>query len=38
MRLIFGRIGEIMVEEASGVFQDFHPAEDGSWVPGYRKV
>ena len=38
LRLIFGRIGEIMVEEASGVFQDFHRAEDGSWSPKYRKV
>jgi thymidylate synthase (FAD) len=38
LRLIFGRIGEIMMEEASGVFQDFQRAEDGSWVPAYRKV
>jgi thymidylate synthase (FAD) len=38
LRLIFGRIGEIMVEEASGVFQDFQRAEDGSWKPKYRKV
>ncbi|HVB13654.1 MAG TPA: FAD-dependent thymidylate synthase [Candidatus Dormibacteraeota bacterium] len=38
LRLIFGRIGEIMKEEASGVFQDFQRAEDGSWAPKYRKV
>jgi thymidylate synthase (FAD) len=38
LRLIFGRIGEIMVEESSGVFQDFQRAEDGSWKPKYRKV
>ncbi|MGA7172641.1 MAG: FAD-dependent thymidylate synthase [Candidatus Dormiibacterota bacterium] len=38
LRLIFGRIGEIMVEESSGVFQDFQRAEDGSWTPKYRKV
>ena len=38
LRLIFGRIGEIMVQEASGVFQDFRRAEDGSWAPKYRKV
>jgi thymidylate synthase (FAD) len=38
LRVIFGRIGEIMVEESSGVFQDFQRAEDGSWTPKYRKV
>jgi thymidylate synthase (FAD) len=38
LRLIFGTIGEIMVNEASGVFQDFDRAEDGHWLPRYRKV
>ncbi|MGC1184647.1 MAG: FAD-dependent thymidylate synthase, partial [Candidatus Dormiibacterota bacterium] len=38
LRLIFGRIGEIMVEESSGVFQDFERADDGSWKAKYRKV
>ncbi|MGC1184382.1 MAG: FAD-dependent thymidylate synthase [Candidatus Dormiibacterota bacterium] len=38
LRLIFGRIGEIMVEESSGVFQDFERADDGRWKPKYRKV
>ena len=38
LRLIFGRLGEIMVEEAPGVFQDFTRQEDGSWVPEFRKV
>ncbi len=38
LRVIFGRIGEIMVEESSGVFQDFQRAQDGSWTPKYRKV
>jgi thymidylate synthase (FAD) len=38
LRLIFGRIGEIMVQESSGAFQDFLRAEDGSWKPKYRKV
>ncbi len=38
LRLIFGRIGEIMVLESSGVFQDFQRAADGSWAPKYRKV
>ncbi|HEY6537810.1 MAG TPA: FAD-dependent thymidylate synthase [Candidatus Dormibacteraeota bacterium] len=38
LRLIFGRIGEIMVAEAPGVFQDFERTEDGCWKPRYRKV
>ena len=38
LRLIFGRIGEIMTQESSGVFQDFQRAEDGSWTAKYRKV
>jgi thymidylate synthase (FAD) len=38
MRLIFSRIAEIMVQEAAGVFQDFHREEDGSWVPAHSKV
>jgi thymidylate synthase (FAD) len=38
LRLIFGGIGEIMVKETSGVFQDFERSEDGHWKPKYRKV
>ena len=38
LRLIFGRLGEIMVEEAPGVFQDFTRRDDGAWVPEFRKV
>ncbi len=38
MRLIFSRVAEIMVTEASGVFQDFHRHEDGSWVADHQKV
>jgi len=38
MRLVFGRIGEIMLHEAPGLFQDFSRAADGSWVPEHRKV
>ncbi len=38
LRLIFGRLGEIMVEEAPGVFQDFTRQDDGSWIPEFRKV
>ncbi|MHB8395146.1 MAG: FAD-dependent thymidylate synthase [Candidatus Dormibacteria bacterium] len=38
LRLIFGRIGEIMKAEASGVFQDFERQENGAWVPEFPKV
>lgn len=38
MRLIFGRVAEIMTREAPAIFQDFAREEDGSWVPRYRKV
>jgi hypothetical protein len=27
-----------MQAEAPGVFQDFGRADDGSWIPEYRKV
>jgi thymidylate synthase (FAD) len=38
LRLIFGKVAEIMVAEASGVFQDFRRHEEGSWVPEFSKV
>jgi thymidylate synthase (FAD) len=38
LRIIFGRLGEIMVEEAPGVFQDFNRNDDGSWVAEFSKV
>ncbi|MGH7608954.1 MAG: FAD-dependent thymidylate synthase [Candidatus Dormibacteria bacterium] len=38
LRLIFGRIGELMQAEAPDVFQDFERLEDGSWKPRYSKV
>jgi thymidylate synthase (FAD) len=38
LRLVFGMIAEIMRREAPGLFQDFSRADDGSWVPEYRKV
>ena len=38
LRLIFGRLAEVMLEEAPAVFQDFTRLDDGSWVPEYRKV
>jgi thymidylate synthase (FAD) len=38
LRLVFDAIARIMQAEAPGLFQDFTRAEDGSWVPEYRKV
>jgi thymidylate synthase (FAD) len=38
LRLLFDAIAGIMQAEAPGLFQDFTRAEDGSWVPEYRKV
>lgn len=38
LRTIFSRVAEIMVTEASGVFQDFERQADGSWLPEHRKV
>jgi thymidylate synthase (FAD) len=38
LRLIFDRVAEIMQAQAPGLFQDFKRADDGSWVPEFRKV
>jgi thymidylate synthase (FAD) len=38
LRLVFDRVARIMQAEAPGLFQDFSCAEDGSWIPEYRKV
>src|SRR5258707_737387 len=38
LRLGFDEIAGTMEEEAPGLFQDFARADDGSWVPEYRKV
>ena len=38
LRLIFGKVAEVMQREAPGLFQDFSRADDGSWVPEFRKV
>lgn len=37
IRLLFGKIGELMVEEAPSLFGDY-TVVDGVWVPGWRKV
>jgi len=38
IRLLFGRIGEVMRAEAPDLFGDFSVSEDGAWVPQWRKV
>jgi thymidylate synthase (FAD) len=38
LRLVFDMVAETMVKEAPLLFQDFSRADDGSWVPQYRKV
>jgi|HubBroStandDraft_1064217.scaffolds.fasta_scaffold140952_2 thymidylate synthase (FAD) len=37
IRLVFGKIGEIMLTEAPALFGDY-TVTDGTWVPGWRKV
>jgi thymidylate synthase (FAD) len=38
LRLVFGRVAEMMRVEAPSLFQDFSRADDGSWIPAFRKV
>ncbi len=38
IRLVFGKIGAIMRAEAPALFGDYQVADDGAWVPGWRKV
>ncbi len=37
IRLVFGKIGELMQAEAPALFSDYEVA-DGAWVPRWRKV
>ncbi|HYZ54661.1 MAG TPA: FAD-dependent thymidylate synthase [Streptosporangiaceae bacterium] len=37
IRLVFGKIGELMRTEAPALFGDYE-IRDGAWVPGWRKV
>lgn len=37
IRLILGKVGALMVEEAPALFGDY-TVEDGVWTPGWRKV
>jgi thymidylate synthase ThyX len=38
LRRVFDTVARMMQAEAPGLFQDFARADDGSWVPEYRKV
>jgi len=38
LRLVFDKVARKMLDEAPLLFQDFTRAEDGSWIPEYRKV
>ncbi|MEE1941642.1 FAD-dependent thymidylate synthase [Streptomyces sp. TRM 70361] len=37
IRLVFAKVGELMLREAPALFGDY-TVEDGAWVPGWRKV
>lgn len=37
IRLILGKVGDLMVKEAPALFGDY-TVEDGAWIPGWRKV
>jgi thymidylate synthase (FAD) len=37
IRLLFQKVGDLMVKEAPALFGDY-TVEDGAWVPGWRKV
>ncbi len=37
IRLLFGKVGELLTREAPALFGDY-TVEDGAWVPGWRKV
>jgi thymidylate synthase (FAD) len=38
IRLVFGKVAELMQEEAPALFADFEPMGDGIWQPVYPKV
>ena len=37
IRLVFGKVGELVKREAPALFGDY-TIEDGAWIPGWRKV
>ena len=38
IRLVFGKIAELMRAEAPALFGDYEVSDDGAWVPQWRKV
>jgi thymidylate synthase (FAD) len=38
LRFVFDLVARTMKDEAPGLFQDFTQADDGAWVPEYRKI
>lgn len=38
IRLVFGKIGELMQAEAPALFGDYTVTDGGTWIPGWRKV
>jgi thymidylate synthase (FAD) len=38
IRIVFGKVAEIMVAEAPLLFGDFERQDDGSWIPEWSKV
>jgi thymidylate synthase (FAD) len=38
IRLVFGKIGALMRAEAPALFGDYTVTDDGTWIPGWRKV
>ncbi|MFE0472554.1 FAD-dependent thymidylate synthase [Streptomyces sp. NPDC058947] len=38
IRIVFGKVGELMKEEAPALFGDYEVTEGGAWVPSWRKV
>src|SRR5260370_5010364 len=38
IRLVFGKIAALMRPQAPALFGDYTVTDDGTWVPGWRKV
>lgn len=38
IRIVFGKVGELMKREAPILFGDYTVTEDGAWIPAWRKV
>lgn len=38
IRLVFGKVGELMRKEVPSLFSDYEISETGAWVPQWRKV